>query len=90
MFRVVWLRTAMDELARAWTSADAALRQAITVSTHTVDHLLQTDPASQGESRKHGHRVLFEPPLGVAFAVRANARLVRVLHVWIIRRRKLQ
>ena len=40
MFRVVWLRTALDELARAWTSADTTLRQAITAVINTVDHLL--------------------------------------------------
>jgi len=87
MFRVVWLRTALNELGAAWLEADAELRAAITAGTYRIDQLLQTDPQKQGESRAHGQRIMFQRPLGLTFEVREQAGLVRVLHVWIIRQR---
>jgi len=87
MFRVVWLRTALDELGAAWIQADSEMRAAITASTNRVAQLLQTDPQLQGESRSGGQRIMFQRPLGLTFEVREQAGVVRVLHVWIIRQR---
>jgi hypothetical protein len=87
MFQVVWLRTALDELTAAWLEADSALRQAITAAAHALEHLLQMAPHNQGESRSHGQRVMFQPPLGVTFEIRQGAGVVRVVHVWIVRPR---
>jgi hypothetical protein len=87
MFRVVWLKTALDELTAIWLQEGSALRQAITAAAHAIDPLLQVDPQNQGESRADGQRILFQPPLGVTFEVREPAGVVRILHVWLIRPR---
>ena len=87
MFQVLWLQTALDELAAAWLRADSALRQAITTATHAIDPLLQVAPNEQGESRANDQRILFQPPLGVTFEVHQEAGVVLVLHVWIVRSR---
>jgi hypothetical protein len=87
MFQVVWLQTALNELAAAWMSADSALRKAITAATQTIDRALEADPHNQGESRSPGQRFLFQPPLGLTFEVRHESGVVRVLHVWIVRPR---
>ena len=79
MFQVVWLQTALDELAATWLRADSTLRQAITSATHAVDHLLQLEPHDQGESRANDQRILFQPPLGVTFEVHQEAGVVLVL-----------
>ncbi|HZY86200.1 MAG TPA: hypothetical protein VFE78_15310 [Gemmataceae bacterium] len=84
MFEVVWLQTALDELAALWVPAASALRQSITAATHLIDQELQRDPENQGESRQEGERALFVYPLGVTFEV-VPRRRVRVLHVWDIR-----
>jgi hypothetical protein len=86
MYRVVWLRTALDELGAAWIQADAELRASITAGTYRIDQLLQSNPQQQGESRSHGQRILFQLPLGLTFEVHEQDGIVRVLHVWIIRK----
>jgi hypothetical protein len=87
MFHVVWLQTALDELAAIWTAADSPVRQAITAATHAIDQELQRDP-HQGESRPGGSRVFFVHPLGIQFRVAEDSSTVRVFHVWDIRRHK--
>jgi hypothetical protein len=87
MFRVVWLETALNELAAAWTSADSAQRQAIAAASHRIDQLLRSNPYNQGESRPQGQRIMFQPPLGLTFEVRPQTGEVRVLPVWIVRPR---
>jgi hypothetical protein len=88
MFRVAWTQTALDELADAWMKADAGQRAGITTAAQFVDRILQVDPENQGESRTDGYRVLFRLPLGLVFQVDRRQSLVRVIHVWIIRRRQ--
>lgn len=87
MFQVVWLQTALDELAAIWLEEGSALRQAITAAAHAIDPLLHVDPQNQGESRADGQRILFQTPLGVTFEVRQQAGVVRILHVWLVRPR---
>ncbi len=88
MYRVEWLQSALDELAALWALADSALRQAITAASHQIDQQLQHDPDQQGESRPNGRRILFVPPLGVAYRVEAHRSTVVVLHVWQFRQGK--
>ena len=38
MFRVAWLREAVNELADIWIKADSPSRKAITEATHILDH----------------------------------------------------
>jgi hypothetical protein len=88
MFEVVWLQSALNELAAIWVNADSSVRQAITAATHYIDQELTTDPEEKGESRDEGERICFAFPLGVTFQVLAEQSLVRVMHVWDIRRHK--
>lgn len=88
MFHVVWLQPALNELAAAWIQANSTERQTITAATHTIDQLLKTDPHNQGESRPHGQRIMFLSPLGMTFEIRQE--MVRILHIWMVRRRGQQ
>jgi hypothetical protein len=51
MFRVVWLETALNELADLWTKADSEQRRHITTAVRSIDRQLEVDPEQQGESR---------------------------------------
>jgi hypothetical protein len=87
MFTVRWKRSALDELAALWSSADSVMRQAITTATNQIDLGLQHDPIEKGESRGSEQRIWFMFPLGIRFEVDRQQSSVRVLHVWSYRRR---
>lgn len=87
MYRVQWVKSALDELTVGWTNADSTLREAITSAVHELDEHLRTDPLAQGESRPEGRRVVFVSPLGITFRVDEGDRIVAVLRVWLLRRR---
>jgi hypothetical protein len=87
MFTVRWKKSALNELAALWVQADAGMRKAITDATLAVDQGLRQDPNHKGESRVGEERVWFVFPLGVLFETE-EASVVRVLHVWVYRRRK--
>ena len=44
MYRVEWLRSALNELAAIWTNADSAKRGEITAATQAIDDGLSKDP----------------------------------------------
>ncbi len=88
MFQVEWLQTALDDLASIWNQADSGQRQAITRASHQVDQLLAQDPIQEGESRPHGRRIFFVPPLAVTFFVDEAGKTVTVLHMRMFRTRK--
>ena len=88
ILRVEWLQSALTDLAALWVQADSGLRQAITAAADVIDHELGANPDAKGESREEEERVFFVYPLGVQFEVQVLKALVRVLHVWDIRRRK--
>jgi hypothetical protein len=87
MFRIEWFQSALNELASVWTQGDAALRQAITAASQSIDQQLRNHPERQGESRDDGKRILFVPPLGFSFRVDSQQQLVSILHVWAFRQR---
>ena len=87
MFRVVWTRVALDELATLWMQVDSTVRRAITVAADAVDRDLQTTPHIRGESREGRQRVFFAYPLGIEFMIDEMRSIVRVLHVWDIQRK---
>jgi hypothetical protein len=87
MFRVEWLQTALDELARHWLQADSVLRQALTAASHEIDQRLRSDPDNQGESRPMGRRILFVAPLAVTFRIDAGGQTVTVIEIHLFRRR---
>ena len=86
MFQVAWLRTALDELADVSARADSSGRKAITVAAHAIEQRLKVNPQNEGESREQERRILFQEPLAASFEVVSRQRVVRVLHVWSIRR----
>ncbi len=87
MFRVEWLQTALDELARHWTDADPVLRQALTVASREIDQRLQRDPSHEGESRPSGRRVTFVAPLSATFRIETDGQAVTVVEIHLFRRR---
>jgi hypothetical protein len=86
-FRVVWRQSALNELARIWSSADSAERSAITRAAHEIHLRLERNPHDEGESRSPELHVLIELPLGISYEILENQKGVRVLHVWHIRPR---
>jgi hypothetical protein len=80
-YTVVWLSSAQNRLASLWTNADASDRPAITSAANRIDQQLAHDPASAGESRSQGRRLLFVLPLAVVFKVYEPDRKVVVLSV---------
>jgi hypothetical protein len=87
MFRVEWLREAVEELAELWIEADSPLRQAITEATHALDQELQADPFRRSESREGEVRISFFNPLALLFEVDPKQKIVWILHVWSFRQR---
>jgi hypothetical protein len=87
MFRVRWEEAALNELAKLWMEADAALRQKITAATSQIDRQLEADPFAQSESRPGGRRILFASPLGITLRIEAEQRTVSVLRVWLFRKK---
>jgi hypothetical protein len=84
-FTVEWSKEAEDELARIWLNA--ADRQAVTDAARKIDAVLRVRPASSGESRDPGQRVVFELPLAVLYEL-SDKRLVKVLVVWACRKKQ--
>ena len=84
-FRVRWEQKALDELSRLWIQADTDTRNAVTQAAHKIDHRLEEDPHSEGESRPGHRRISFEPPLAITF--RIDSFVVSVLHVWLYHKR---
>ncbi len=87
-YTVLWVPAAEQALAAIWLSASR--RNAVTRAAHAIDQELRTDPQSKGESRPGGRRVFISIPLGVSFEVVPQDMIVRVLHVWQIRRKGQQ
>jgi hypothetical protein len=88
MFRVVWLKVALDELAECWLRADSDGRQSISQAADQIEEALRDDPMDEGESRSGGDRVTFASTLGLLFHVDETSQLVRVLQVWTVRGRR--
>lgn len=87
MYRVEWLRSALNELAAIWTNADSAKRGEITAATQAIDDGLSKDPFDVSESRDRAVRVAFVLPLGVDFRVIPSSDAVVVVHVWLVKKR---
>jgi plasmid stabilization system protein ParE len=83
-FTVVWLPSALRQLAHLWNNGPD--RAAITAAANAIDYELAHDPESKGESRSGGTRILPIPPLAVYFDVREQDRLVSVSAVWRIKK----
>ena len=72
-------------MTRAWIEADSGLRAAITTAVDQIDVHLQDSPASKGESRSEGRRILLLSPLGILYQVEPENQTVVVLRMWVFR-----
>ena len=79
-YTVVWLKAAQDHLADIWR--EASDRQAVAAASNLVDMILGRDPYAHSESRTDANRIMFVPPLAVAYDVSDDDRLVTVWAVW--------
>jgi plasmid stabilization system protein ParE len=79
-YTVVWTPTAEQDLAAIWLAAPD--RDAVNSAANTIDAMLGRDPETRGEPRTGTLRVLFVPPLGIDFDVKADDRMVYVLAAW--------
>jgi hypothetical protein len=79
---VVWVRSALDELAVLWLAA--ADRAAVAAAANEVDKELSIDASVQGVELAEGLRALFCPPLRVIFTVREDDRVAEVLRVRLL------
>ena len=86
-FQVIWSQVALDAITEAWSAAPSELRNAILKAWHRIDDVLVNHPDEVGESREESRRIWFEFPLGVLFKVDAEKKEVRVLQVWIFKKR---
>ena len=81
MFEVIWREEALDELADTWVQSDPLLRPAIEAAVVRLNARLAAEPIAVGESRGDElHRIAFDPPVVVTFAVETKNRIVRVHH----------
>lgn len=82
-FTVVWHADAQDQLANCWM--DAADRNAITHAADAVNAILAWDATTKGIVVEGDLKELIMPPLQFLFGVSEPDRLVRIVHVELIR-----
>jgi plasmid stabilization system protein ParE len=80
IWTVVWKPAAERALTDLWLQA--ADRQPISDAANRIDQLLKHFPATVGESRDPGRRILIEEPLAVVYTINSGDRMVTVLAVW--------
>lgn len=83
-YTVVWIPSAERRLTEIWL--ESSDREAVTLAARHIDRDLETRPLDVGESRESVRRIILSGPLGVAYSIREDDMLVRVLRVWPIRR----
>ena len=76
---VVWLQSALDDLARFWIKT--VHRQAITDSADLADDYLATDAHLKGEALSEGLRAVTVGLLRLYFVVREPDRIVEIAYV---------
>ena len=78
-YTVVWLESALDDLARFWLKT--VHRQAITDSADLADDYLATDAHIKGELLSEGLRAVTVGLLRLYFVVREQDRVVEIAYV---------
>lgn len=78
MYKVDWLQSALDELARCWMAADPVLRPQITEAAHRIEQQLRAAPFDYGESRDAGARICFDSPLVIHYGVNVRLHVVTI------------
>lgn len=81
---VVWTEPALARLADHYVAAPPTEREEIVETVESVNRVLGTRPAEQGESRGDRDRVAFFGRLTVFFRSHADPESAEVLHVrWV-------
>jgi hypothetical protein len=78
-YTVVWLESALDDLARFWIKT--VHRQAITDSADLADDYLATDADTKGEALSEGLRAVAVGLLRLYFVVRPDDRIIEIAYV---------
>jgi hypothetical protein len=78
-YTVVWIESALGELADEWMKAPD--RNAVTAAVNSIDKELAVDAASKGVEMTDGMRAYFSPPIRVLYRIREDDRIVEVLRV---------
>jgi hypothetical protein len=80
IYTVIWQPDTENDLADEWLNAPD--RAVVTQAANQIDAQLKADPYANSESRSGNSRVMFVPPLGVAYDVSDDDCLVivAVLH----------
>jgi plasmid stabilization system protein ParE len=87
MRSIVWMQRALDDIMNAWLAATSTERARITKACNVVDRDLLKKPGTAGESRSHGLRIHFVPPLAVIYHFDPDLDQVTVVRVRTFRRR---
>ena len=85
MYRVLWIQSALDDMANLWINADSEMRADINRVADHLDQELQRDPFKISESRDPGEWVCFSAPLGLLVEIETGQKIVWVLAVWRFR-----
>lgn len=88
MYRVIWLQTALNQLAEIWIQANADDRREINDAVRRIDGLLASNPSGIGESRDEGLRICFVAGLSVGFSYDQTAKTAAVLTIRRMRPRR--
>ncbi len=78
-FTVVWVQSALEELADLWTEAHDSL--AITTAAQAVDNELSENPGSKGTEVAEGLRALVIPPIRILYSVDESKSVVEVAKI---------
>jgi hypothetical protein len=78
-YTVVWLGSALNELAELWTIAGD--RNMVTTAAHIIDVELSHDASTKGVEVSEGLRAFFAPPLRILFTVDEGDRVVEVVRL---------
>lgn len=80
MFKVIWLPSAKQELAKIW--AITSDKEAIKRAAFELSRRLSLLGSDVGESRANQMRITFEEHLGILFLVTEKDKTVLVGRVW--------
>ena len=82
MWAVIWVRTALDELADTMVASDLATQDDIEHRVLRLNSRLAADPLDVGESRLGNYRVEMDEYVAILFQVFQADNIVRVTHFW--------
>ena len=79
MFALIWLTSALDELADIYVAATPDDRARIAAAIDAFNRRVRADPLAEGESRSGGLRIAFVRLVAIVFSVDLQKREVVVL-----------